>query len=194
LRRTFFISLSKICVISEKKKRNLSEIQNKVANSGIITIDPEEFYTTGERVLFDIKPMLFQEIILKEKDFRDQIKNTDWSKYQDKLIAITCTADAIVPTWAYMLLTLAFEPFAKKIVFGDLPILENELFNEKLAALNIEQYKDARIVIKGCGEKEIPANVYVKLTALLKPLVKSIMYGEPCSTVPLYKAPKDVNK
>lgn len=194
MRRTFFISLSKICVISEKKKRNLSEIQNKVANSGIITIDPEEFYTTGERVLFDIKPMLFQEIILKEKDFRDQIKNTDWSKYQDKLIAITCTADAIVPTWAYMLLTLAFEPFAKKIVFGDLPILENELFNEKLAALNIEQYKDARIVIKGCGEKEIPANVYVKLTALLKPLVKSIMYGEPCSTVPLYKAPKDVNK
>lgn len=168
----------------------MEEIKNKVANSGIVTIDPEEFYTSGERILFDIKPMLFQEVILKEKDFREQIKNTNWSEYQDKLVAIICTADAIVPTWAYMLLTLALEPYAKKIVFGDLAILENELFNEKIALLNIEQYKDARIVIKGCGEKEIPANVYVKLTSLLKPLVKSIMYGEPCSTVPLYKAPK----
>jgi hypothetical protein len=168
----------------------MEEIENKVANSGIITIDPEEFYTSGERVLFDIKPMLFQEIILKEKDFREQIKNTDWSKYKDKYVAIICTADAIVPTWAYMLLTLAMQPYAKKVVFGDMSILENELFNEKMASLNIEQYRDARIVIKGCGEKEIPANVYVKLTALLKPIVKSIMYGEPCSTVPLYKAPK----
>lgn len=168
----------------------MEEIKNKVANSGIVTIDPEEFYTSGERILFDIKPMLFQEVILREKDFREQIKNTNWSEYQDKLVAIICTADAIVPTWAYMLLTLALEPYAKKIVYGDLAILENELFNEKMASLNIEQYKDARIVIKGCGEKEIPANVYVKLTSLLKPLVKSIMYGEPCSTVPLYKAPK----
>jgi hypothetical protein len=168
----------------------LEEIENKVANSGIITIDPEEFYTSGERILFDIKPMLFQELILKEKDFREQIKNTDWSKFNGKFVAIICTADAIVPTWAYMLLTLAMQPYAKKVVFGDLSILENELFNEKMASLNIEQYRDARIVIKGCGEKEIPANVYVKLTALLKPIVKSIMYGEPCSTVPLYKAPK----
>jgi len=168
----------------------MEEIENKVANSGIITIDPEEFYTSGERVLFDIKPMLFKEIILKEKDFREQIKNTDWNKFKDKYVAIICTADAIVPTWAYMLLTLAMQPYAKKVVFGDMSILENELFNEKMASLNIEQYRDARIVIKGCGEKEIPANVYVKLTALLKPIVKSIMYGEPCSTVPLYKAPK----
>lgn len=168
----------------------MEEIENKVANSGIITIDPEEFYTSGERILFDIKPMLFQELILKEKDFREQIKNTDWSKFNGKFVAIICTADAIVPTWAYMLLTLAMQPYAKKVVFGDLSILENELFNEKMASLNIEQYRDARIVIKGCGEKEIPANVYVKLTALLKPIVKSIMYGEPCSTVPLYKAPK----
>jgi hypothetical protein len=168
----------------------MDEIVNKVANSGIITIDPEEFYTPGERVLFDIKPFLFQEMILKEKDFREHIKNTDWAIYKDKLVAITCTADAIIPTWAYMLITLALEPYAKKVVFGDLNTLENELFNDKIVTLNIEQYKDARIVIKGCGEKEISANVYVKLTALLKPVVKSIMYGEPCSTVPLYKAPK----
>lgn len=168
----------------------MEEIVNKVANSGIITIDPEEFYTPGERVLFDIKPMLFQEMILREKEFRDHIKNTDWSTYKDKLVAITCTADAIIPTWAYMLITLALQPYAKKIVFGDLHELENELFNEKIEKMNIEQYKDSRVVIKGCGEREISANVYVKLTSLLKPVVKSIMYGEPCSTVPLYKAPK----
>ncbi len=168
----------------------MSEIENKVANSGIVTIDLEEYYVSGERILFDIKPLLFQELILKEKDFRDFIKNNDWTIYKDKLVAITCSVDAIVPTWAYMLLTLALEPFAKKIVFGDLNLLENELFEEKLLSLDIKQFKDARIVIKGCGEKPIPINAYVKLTALLKPHVKSIMYGEPCSTVPLYKAPK----
>lgn len=169
----------------------MEEIKNKVANSGIITIDPEEFYVPGERVVFDIKPLLFQELILKEKDFRDFIKNNDWAVYKNKLVAITCTADAIVPTWAYMLITLALEPYAKKVVFGNLDILENELFNEKLAELKINEFKDARVVIKGCGEKAIPTNVYVKLSTFLKPHVKSIMYGEPCSTVPLYKAPKN---
>lgn len=167
-----------------------NEIINKVANSGIVTIDLEEFYTPGERVLFDIKPLLFQELILKEKDFREFIKTNDWSIYKDKLVALTCSADAIVPTWAYMLLTLALEPYAKKIIFGSLNELETILFAEKLAALDISSYKDARIVIKGCGEKPLPTNAYVNLTALLKPLAKSIMYGEPCSTVPLYKAPK----
>lgn len=169
----------------------MEEIKNKVANSGIITIDPEEFYVPGERVVFDIKPLLFQELILKEKDFRDFIKNNNWAVYKNKLVAITCTADAIVPTWAYMLITLALEPYAKKVVFGNLDILENELFNEKLAELKINEFKDARVVIKGCGEKAIPTNVYVKLSTFLKPHVKSIMYGEPCSTVPLYKAPKN---
>ena len=169
----------------------MDNIINKVAQSGLIEFNLEDHYPKGERVLLDIKDQLFQSLILKEKDFREFVKKENWSTYQDKFVAVTCTADAIVPTWAYMLLTLALEPYAKKIVFGDLSILENELFNEKMAALNIQQYKDARIVIKGCGEKNIPANVYVKLTALLKPLVKSIMYGEPCSTVPLYKAPKN---
>ena len=169
----------------------MEEIKNKVANSGIITIDPEEFYVQGERVLFDIKPLLFQELILKEKDFRDFIKTNDWANFTGKYIAITCTADAIVPTWAYMLITLALEPYAKKIVFGNLELLENELFNDRLSELKIESFKDARVVIKGCGEKAIPTNVYVKLTSFLKPHVKSIMYGEPCSTVPLYKASKN---
>ena len=166
------------------------EIVNKVANSGLITIDLEEFYGDNERELLDVKPLLFQELILKEKDFREYIKNEDWSKYKNKLVAITCTNDAIVPTWAYMLLSLALEPFAKKIVFGNLEQLEVSIFDEALSKMDFSQYKDARIVIKGCSGKPVPTNAFVKLTAALKPFVKSIMYGEPCSTVPLYKAPK----
>jgi hypothetical protein len=165
-----------------------NEITNNVAGSGIVTIDLEEFYIHGQRILFDIKPHLFQELILREKDFREFIKTNDWSIYKDKLVALTCTADAIVPTWAYMLLTLALEPFAKRVVFGTLEELETILFSEKLALLDPSVYKNARIVIKGCGDINIPKNAYVQLTTMLKPLAKSIMYGEPCSTVPLYKA------
>jgi hypothetical protein len=166
----------------------MEEIVNKVAGSGIVSIDLEEFYLEGERVIFDIKPHLFMEQILKEKDFREFIKINDWSSFKDKIVGIVCSADAIVPTWAYMLITLALEPFAKKIFFGNLIEVENLLFAEKLATLSPEQYKDARVVIKGCGEKQIPTNAFVQLTSLLKPFAKSIMYGEPCSTVPLYKA------
>jgi hypothetical protein len=167
-----------------------NEIVNKVANSGIITINLEDFITPGERVLFDIKPLLFQELILREKDFREFIKTYDWSIYKDKLVALTSTADAIIPTWAYMLLSIALEPYAKRIVFGTLADLENILFSEKLSALDPGGYKDARIVIKGCGDYPVPTNAFVQITTLLKPVAKSIMYGEPCSTVPLYKAPK----
>lgn len=169
----------------------MEEITNKVANSGIVTIDLEEYYQDGERVLLDIKPLLFQELILKEKDFREFIKNEDWSKYQNKLVAVTCTNDAIVPTWAFMLISLALEPYAKKIVFGNLEQLETILFEEALNKINFSDYSDARVVIKGCSNKPVPTNAYVKLTAGLKPFAKSIMYGEPCSTVPLYKAKKD---
>lgn len=165
-----------------------NEITNKVAGSGIITIDIEEYFTEGERVVFDIKPLLFQELILKEKDFREFIKNNNWNDYKDKIVALTCSADAIVPTWAYMLLTFALEPYAKKIVFGKLNEIESIMFAEKLSKLDISKYKDARIVIKGCGDKPLPINAYVQLSALLKPVAKSIMYGEPCSTVPLFKS------
>jgi len=166
----------------------MEEIVNKVEGSGIISIDLEEFYVHGERVIFDIKPHLFMEQILKEKDFREFIKTNDWSAYKGKLVGIICGADAIVPTWAYMLIALALEPFAKKVFFADLNGIENLLFAEKLAAIEPSVYRDARVVIKGCGEKYIPTNAYVQLSALLKPFAKSIMYGEPCSTVPLYKA------
>lgn len=165
------------------------EIINKVANSGLITIDLEEFYPKGERVLFDIKPLLFHELILKEKDFREFIKQEDWSKYRDKLVAIVCTTDAIVPTWAYMLLSIALEPYAKKVVFGNLETLEAIVFHDMLKNINYERYKDQRIVIKGCGNLPVTTNAYVELANGLKPFAKSIMYGEPCSTVPLYKAP-----
>ena len=166
------------------------EIVNKVAQSGIITIDLEEFYPEGKRVLFDIKPLLFQELILKEKDFRDYIKNHDWNQYKDCYVAVTCSNDAIVPTWAFMLLTLSLKPFAKKVVFGNLETLETVLFEEIIEKLDQSKYKDARIVIKGCGNKPVPISAYVALTEKVKPVAKSIMYGEPCSTVPLYKQPK----
>ena len=167
------------------------EIINRVANSSLITIDLEDLYPKGERVLLDIKDQLWQGMVLKEKDFRAYIKETDWSVYQDKYVALTCTVDAIIPTWAYMLLTTAIAPFAKRVVFGDLTYLESILFEESIANIDYSQYQDARIVIKGCSDKAVPTSSYVKLTEKLQPFVKVIMYGEPCSTVPLWKKPRD---
>src|SRR5690606_41229184 len=132
----------------------------------------ENFFVQGERILFDVKPHLFQELILKEKDFREFVKTNDWSVYKDKFVGIVCTADAIVPTWAYMLLALALEPYAKRVFFGNLNDLETILFTESLSKVNPNDYKDARIVIKGCGDKAVPLNAYVQLTALLKPVAK----------------------
>ena len=166
----------------------MDEILNKVAESGLVTIDLEELYTPGERILFDLKGWLFQELILKEKDFREKIKNHDWTQYQEKLVALTCTADAIVPTWAFMLVATKLEPVAKKIIFGDLKKLEEELFHEQIQKLNLESYRNNRVIIKGCSKVEVPASAYVEITSLLRPVAKSIMYGEACSTVPIYKS------
>lgn len=166
------------------------EIINKVAQSGIITIDLETFYPKGERVLFDIKNLLFEELILREKDIREYVKTNDWTTYKDKYVALTCSVDAVVPTWAYMLLTAYLEPFAKKIVFGNLETLETILYQEIFNTLDLTDYKNARIVIKGCGNLPVPKAAYVQLTTILRPIAKSIMYGEACSTVPLYKQAK----
>ena len=163
---------------------------NRVENSSLITIDLEDFLLTGERVLLDIKQQLWQEIALKEKDFRQYIKETDWSVYQDKYVALTCSVDAIIPTWAYMLLTTAIAPFAKRVVFGDLNYLETLLLEEAINKIDFSEYQDARIVIKGCSNKVISPSIYVKVTEKLQPYVKVIMYGEPCSTVPLWKKQK----
>lgn len=165
-----------------------NEIVNKVAESGLVQIDLEELFVPGERILFDLKGWLFEELILKEKDFREQLKTHDWSQYIGKYVALTCTADAIVPTWAFMLVTAKLEPFAKKIVFGDLRKLQGQLFQEQILKINPENYRDQRVVIKGCSKVDVPASAYSEITALLRPVVKSIMYGEPCSTVPVYKA------
>jgi len=167
---------------------NIQEnIVNKVAASGLITFNLEDYLENGERVLYDIKDNLFHGLMLREKDFREFVKEHDWQQYQDKNIAITCTADAIVPTWAYMLLANKMKPFANEVVFGNLDTLETVLFSKALAKVNLEDYANQRIVVKGCANPQIPISAYVEITALLTPVVKSLMYGEPCSTVPLYK-------
>ncbi len=168
----------------------MEEIENKVAQSGLITLNPEEFYPKGERVLFDISYYLFEGLLLKEKDFRARVAEIDWAQYQDKYVALHCSTDAIVPTWAYMLLTVKLEQYAKKIVRGSIDVLETMLFNEALSEINIEQYRDERIVIKGCSAVPVPESGYIELTRLLRPVAKSIMYGEACSAVPLYKKKK----
>lgn len=162
-------------------------IINKVAQSGLVTLDPAQFYAPGERVVYDIKDNLFHGLMLREKDFREFVKTHDWAQYQDKNVAITCTADAIVPAWAYMLLANRLAPYARQVVFGDADILETVLFVKEVAALDVEQYRDQRVVIKGCGDVPVPVSAYVELTQKLTPVAKSLMFGEPCSTVPIYK-------
>lgn len=163
------------------------EIINRVANSKLVTIDLEEYYPEGKRVLFDIKDWLYEGFVLREKDFRTQVAKHNWSQYQNNYIALTCSTDAIVPGWAYMLLSIHLEPFAKKIVIGNLETLETSLYQEVLSQLNINDYKNKPIIIKGCANKPVPQNAYIMLATKLKPIAKSIMYGEACSSVPLYK-------
>ena len=162
-------------------------IINKVANSGLVTLNLEEYFHNGERVVYDIKDNLFHGLILKEQDFRAFIKEHDWSQYQDKNISIICSADAIVPTWAYMLLANKLKPYANEVVFGGLEVLEAVLFTKALAKIDLNTYAGARVVIKGCADIDVPVSAYVEITSLLTPVVKSMMYGEPCSTVPIYK-------
>jgi hypothetical protein len=166
------------------------EIINRVSTSSLITFDLEELYQPGDRVLLDIKDQLFQGLILREKDFRDFIKAHDWSQYQNKFVAIQCSADAIVPTWAYMLLSIALKDFARRIVFGTLDELESQLYYDTLSSIDWSIYRDAKVVIKGCSKVNVPVSAYVEVTSKLKSLAASLMFGEPCSTVPLYKRSK----
>ena len=163
---------------------------NKVAESGLITIDLEEYYPRGESAQFDLKDYLFMGMILKEKEFREQLKNLDWSAYKDKNVALFCSADAIIPVWAWMLVASYLQPIAKEIVMGDAKALHKTLFLKNLSAIHTEDYTGKKIVIKGCGETPIDDYVYMEITKLLRPVAQSIMYGEPCSTVPVYKAKK----
>ncbi|MCV9388856.1 DUF2480 family protein [Reichenbachiella ulvae] len=166
------------------------EIVNKVAQSSLVEFNLEKYYDQSSRVQLDIKDQLFNGLVLREKDFRAYIKDQDWSKYEGKNVAVYCSEDAIVPTWAYMLLTTVLEPYARTVVFGDLTHLENHLFQEALRRVDLNEYQDAKVIIKGCGHFPVPEYAFVEITRLLRPVVSSLMYGEACSAVPLYKRPK----
>ncbi len=169
------------------------EFINKVAESGIITIDLEEFFPKDEIVVFDLKDYLFMELILKEKDFREALKKMETSKYENKNVAVLCSADAIIPMWAYMLVASSIQPVAKSVFFGSPEQAAQHLLIRNIESIDASQYNDQRLVIKGCGEIKIPEAAYVSITQKLRPVAKSIMYGEPCSTVPIYKRPKESN-
>lgn len=164
------------------------ELVNKVAQSGLLTFDLEDHYpAAGKIVSFDLKDHLFRGLILKEKDFREALAATDWQQYAGKILAVYCSADAIIPNWAWMLVAANAEPFAEKVVMGDPAFAIKKYYSDVLNHLDLAAYKDQRVVIKGCSDKEVPPEAYLEITNLLRPLAKSIMYGEPCSTVPVYK-------
>ncbi len=165
-------------------------IINKVATSGLITLDLEDVYPLGERALFDLKPLLWQGLALKEDDLRAFCKQHDWSAYTGKLVGVHCSVDAIIPIWAFMLVATHLRPYAAFITQGDADQLERAVFTRFAQSFDVEPYRGARVVVKGCSGMPVPINAYVELSAKLLPVVKSLMFGEPCSTVPLYKAPK----
>ena len=162
-------------------------IVNKVAGSGLVSLDLERFLPEGEVVGFDLKDHLFMGLILKEKDFREALKNLDWTIYQDKNVAVFCSADAIIPVWAYMLIATYLEPVAKEMYVGLPEEMNKHLFLKNIASINVNEFADQRIVVKGCGDVAIGNFAYAEITKILKPVAKTIMYGEPCSTVPVYK-------
>ena len=164
-----------------------NNIINRVANRKLIAINLEDYYPHGQRVVLDIKDWLYEEYVLREKEFRQQAKSFDWKQYRDCYVALTCSSNAIIPAWAYMLLSTYLAPFSKKTILGDLDILETSIYQDIIETLDLSSYKDKSIIIKGCANKPIPDNAFILLTTKLKPLVKSLMYGEACSAVPLYK-------
>ncbi|MEM6346104.1 MAG: DUF2480 family protein [Bacteroidota bacterium] len=162
-------------------------IVNRIAQSPIVTFKLEDHYPSGERVHIDIKEQLYMGMILREKDFRTWIKEQDWTQYQDKHVAISCSADAIIQVWAYMLLASRLQPYAKSIVFGTLEDLELQLWQDALDKIDFAEMADRPVVVKGCSEIDIPASIYMETTKRLMPFAKKISYGEPCSTVPIWK-------
>ena len=168
----------------------MSEIINRVAQSSLITIDVEDLYPEDEIVEIDLRNVLFQESILREKDFRLYVKDVDWSQYKDKAVAIFCSVDAIIPVWSYMILTAAITPYTSKIIMGDKAAMLEYLFQCSVSKMNPKKYINAKVVVKGCSRRFVPESVHVQITKLLQPVVSTLMYGEPCSTVSVYKRPK----
>ncbi len=163
------------------------EIINRIANSKLITVDLEDFYPKGNRVVFDIKDWLYEGLILREKNFREQVKTHDWSQYQNNYVSLSCSSDAIIPSWAYLLLTTQLAEYANKIVVGNLELLETVIYQEIINQLDVSEYKDKPVIIKGCTNKPIPPSAYTLLIEKIQPIAKTIMFGEACSTVPLFK-------
>jgi hypothetical protein len=162
-------------------------IINRVANSGLVSIDLEDYLPKEETTLFDLKDHLFRGLILKEKDFREALKNLDWNQYAGKNVAITCTADAIIPMWAYMLIASYLQPVAKEIYTGTMEEMHKYLFLKNISSIETDVYTDQRVIVKGCGDHPIDSSAYAEIAKLLRRVAKSIMYGEACSNVPIYK-------
>ncbi len=163
------------------------EIINRVASSNLVTLDLEDYYPEGERVLLDIREWLHEGIILKEKDFRTFVTGHNWEQYRDAYVGLYCSSEAIIPGWAYMLVSTKLQPFAKKVVLGDLELLETVIFQSVIEQLELAPFQDKPVVIKGCTKKPVPKNAYIWATFKLQGVAKSIMYGEACSSVPLFK-------
>ena len=162
-------------------------IVNKVAESGIVTLDLETFYPKEEVVELDIKDFLFMEMLLKEKEFREKLDQTDWVYYKEKTVAVFCSTDAIIPMWAYMLVSTKLSPYAKEVFLGNKNETTEKVVEKNIQQINTDPFKDKRVVVKGCGDIEISPSAYLSISNKLLPVVKSLMYGEPCSTVPVYK-------
>ncbi len=165
----------------------MSEIINRVAQSKLVTFDLEELYPEGRRVVFDIKDWLFEGLILREKEFRAKASEHDWSQYQECFVALTCSTDAIIPGWAYLFLASKLKPFSKKVVVGDLETLETSIYQDILQQLDVAEFTDKPVIIKGCSNKPVPQNAYLFAIERIQEVAKSVMYGEACSSVPLYK-------
>ena len=168
----------------------MDEIVNKVVNSVLVVFDLEDYYPIGIRTQLDISQWLSDGFLLKEKDFREALKNHNWSQFQNHFVAIYCSTDAIIPAWASILVTVYLSPFAKKVVVGNLTDLETSLYQEILSTLDYSKYQDKPVILKGCSKKPVPESAYIMAIQKLQPFVKSIMYGEACSAVPLYKKSK----
>ncbi len=162
-------------------------IVNRVAKSNLITVDLEELYPEGDRVLLDISQWLFEGLLLREKDFREQISAYDWKQHADSYVALHCSTDAIIPSWAYLLITTQLSPYAKRIVVGDLALLETLIYHDIIASIDTSTFENKPIIVKGCTDKPIPPTASTMLIEKLQPVAKSIMFGEACSTVPLFK-------
>lgn len=163
------------------------DIINKVEQSGLVNIELDSFLKGFDYKILDIKDQLFQEFVLKEKDFRDFVKDHNWAQYKDNVLGVYCSNDAIIPRWAYMLIASAAAPFTNQIIYGNEEKVKIDLINEAINNLNTDEFKDARVIVKGCSTINLPEQSYINITEKLQPVVKSLMFGEACSTVPIYK-------